>query len=239
MLPPMILECPACHARFKVPDSMIPPAGRNVRCSKCTHAWFMPGTIVAPPVKEVAPTEVPMDVAFSAEETFSEAAFIRPLIAPKKPSPFAALLANPTPFNIAAGLLAALWLGLAVVAYFPAGASSPLFTGLYRALGAAPVDGLLFADIKMERALEGAQAKFILSGSIRNHASAEQQVPTVRVTLKNRENKTIWGREYPVNTELKAGEIYPFRIANIETSFAKNVSAITLDMGNDFQLMVR
>ncbi|MBO6506401.1 MAG: zinc-ribbon domain-containing protein [Kordiimonadaceae bacterium] len=35
----MILVCPSCDAKFKVPDNAIPPEGRKVRCANCGNAW--------------------------------------------------------------------------------------------------------------------------------------------------------------------------------------------------------
>lgn len=37
--PGMILVCPSCDSKFKVPDNAIPPAGRKVRCAQCGSAW--------------------------------------------------------------------------------------------------------------------------------------------------------------------------------------------------------
>lgn len=35
----MILVCPSCDSKFKVPDNAIPPEGRKVRCAQCGSAW--------------------------------------------------------------------------------------------------------------------------------------------------------------------------------------------------------
>lgn len=35
----MILDCPACGARYRLPDDAIPPEGKTVRCARCKHSW--------------------------------------------------------------------------------------------------------------------------------------------------------------------------------------------------------
>lgn len=232
-----------------------------MRCSQCTHEWqVMPGeqekasapTIVesVPPIKEVAmPTATPaaepvevldddfmkrLDQVIATEEANQQP--YRPKLSRRQTD---VKPLNLTPFKYAAPSLAALWLVIAYFAYFPALADAPLFGGLYRAFGATPTDGLRFQDVSMEREQEGGKARFILAGSIHNTAAQERMVPTVRVVLKNKGEDSLWTREYPVKKILKAGEVYPFRITNVETAFASSVAMIEVDMGNGMQLTLR
>ncbi|WP_375259094.1 zinc-ribbon domain-containing protein [Citreimonas sp.] len=60
------LVCPQCGARYDVPPEVIPPEGRDVQCSHCTHTWFQRAETVQPapqpreaaaPMAQVAPAE--------------------------------------------------------------------------------------------------------------------------------------------------------------------------------------
>ncbi|MFZ9416260.1 MAG: zinc-ribbon domain-containing protein, partial [Alphaproteobacteria bacterium] len=35
----MIIGCPNCFSRFRVPDHALTPSGRKLRCGKCAHEW--------------------------------------------------------------------------------------------------------------------------------------------------------------------------------------------------------
>lgn len=49
----MIIACPACKTRYAVPDTAIGPAGRSVRCAKCSHSWYQAGPkLPVPPQAE-------------------------------------------------------------------------------------------------------------------------------------------------------------------------------------------
>ena len=251
----MIVECPACHARFNVADAMIPENGRTVRCSRCTHAWHVERPAV-PALVENAAAALP-EIAKPAEgEVVPPDPFLSQLEAAMQspsPPPTIDMHAAPSnhkparkrpprrakPFQIAAGVLATAWLVLALFAYFPSWATAPGLSGIYGAMGGESTEGLLFSDVTMTREQEGNKTRFILSGSIRNHANVSRKVPVVRVSMRDKSNNAMWGRDYPVNAVLKAGEVYPFRITNIETIFAGNVSSIVVDMGNALQLMLR
>jgi predicted Zn finger-like uncharacterized protein len=36
----MLIVCPRCAARYEVADALIGPAGKSVRCAKCSHVWL-------------------------------------------------------------------------------------------------------------------------------------------------------------------------------------------------------
>ena len=56
----MILVCPSCDAKFKVPDNAIPPEGRKVRCANCGNAWHATKAdeLKAPP-RQASPAKPP------------------------------------------------------------------------------------------------------------------------------------------------------------------------------------
>ena len=82
----MILVCPSCDSKFKVPDNAIPPAGRKVRCAQCGSAWHAtkaneltppkPTRAATPSVRPVQAQQVPTAAEVDAG-TAAKAAAIR------------------------------------------------------------------------------------------------------------------------------------------------------------------
>lgn len=158
----MILECPACQARFAVADAQIPLGGRTVRCGRCATQWH-----VEKPVEQgqaEAPVHTSEAPAVAATDDFLqqlEAAMAAPrgqASAPLKPGFNLPVVArkklSPKPFMIAAPAIAALWLVLSFITYFPAWMQAPGLKGVYAALGITPTQGLVFSDVTMERTQE-------------------------------------------------------------------------------------
>ena len=96
----MILDCPACAARYRLPDDAIPAEGKSVRCAKCLHRWWQLAT--AAPAEATDPSAAewpaPLDEGDDA-----------PAFAPA-PAPFTAaavpFAAAPAPFAAAPAPLA-------------------------------------------------------------------------------------------------------------------------------------
>lgn len=221
----MILQCPECSARFAVPDTLMPPEGRTVKCGRCAHLWHAEG---------VAPSEE--SFAELAQQVAMEEAPVIPSRLPVRQKP----PLRPWPFMAGAGALAALWLLFAFIAYYPSWIKLPILEDLYETFGITSTEGLVFEDVTMQRSTnEAGKTKFLLAGSITNRWAGMRLVPTVRVQLKDRDGETIWAREYDVNEKIGPGEPYAFRIDNVETSFADRVSSVVLDVGHPLQLMMR
>ena len=63
----MRLICPNCGAQYEVPPEAIPPAGRDVQCSACSHTWFVHPS--APePLSEPEPWDLVRRVTDDEEE---------------------------------------------------------------------------------------------------------------------------------------------------------------------------
>lgn len=56
------LICPGCAAEYRVPDSAIPPAGREVECSACGKVWNATPRLDLADFQAPAPAEPPADL---------------------------------------------------------------------------------------------------------------------------------------------------------------------------------
>ena len=223
----MILQCPSCAARFLVADSMVPPSGRTVKCGKCSNQWFVTSQASA-----VGTT----DFAALTAQAYAEAA-----PQPHDPKQLPALPGRPLrawPFQLAAGVLAVIWCMIAIYAYFPSWHTSFL-SGIYTSLGATRTNGLVFADVQMGSEMVGGRTRYTVAGSIENNNSKPRLIPLVRIQIKDSEGEIILSKKYEVNETLEPGGVYPFRIQDVETSFGSRAASVVVDIGNNFELVMR
>lgn len=232
----MILNCPQCTSRFLVADSLIPPEGRSVRCGACSHQWFVESAQSVPPAPTV---ELSPELLAATQPAAAPAADANAAPVAGNVPALATPRMNTRPLMLAAPVLALVWFMCAFITHAPRWVETPGLSALYHLFGVHTTRGLAFAELAMQRQEEEGRTRFILSGKIINRAEEPRTVPTVRVVLKDKEGGEVWARKYPVNLLLKAGEEYPFRIVNVETSFGARVETIVVDLGSGMELMTR
>lgn len=76
----MILRCPNCGARFRVPADALGPSGRRVRCSRCQHEWDAT-------VNDLAPEPAPKKEKGRARKAAAGAAAKTKPVPPLRPAP--------------------------------------------------------------------------------------------------------------------------------------------------------
>lgn len=53
----MRISCPSCKAVYEVPDALIGPAPKQLRCARCAHEW-----LVAPPAAAIPRVSLPANL---------------------------------------------------------------------------------------------------------------------------------------------------------------------------------
>lgn len=72
----MRLDCPNCAAQYDIPETAIPPQGRNLQCAACNHGWYH----TMAPVKQ--PVKMPPPLIAQPEPAIQPSAPMRPALTP-------------------------------------------------------------------------------------------------------------------------------------------------------------
>jgi predicted Zn finger-like uncharacterized protein len=190
----MILECTQCRTRYLVPDSAIGPDGRTVRCASCKHSWFQPGQVLD------LVTRAEADVATPSPPPAQSVPKPDVEIAPPGTAPDYDAFAHQPPFRprrnpaqrwtmaaFAAGF--AMLVGAAAILYSGAPGLAKQF-GLPIGMPATP---LKIVDNPIERRdLDNGSEMFAISGKVVNPTDQRQQVPDIRVELKDAQNRLVY-----------------------------------------------
>lgn len=222
----MIVSCPNCATRFTLPDTMVGPNGRKVRCSKCGHTWWQrPAPEEEAPFFDDAVTEIrPSRPLRSGDGKHGgKSSAKRGFPKPEKRTVVA--------WAIVLLLVAAVGAGgvLAreqIVQLWPPAA---LF---YRTVGLEvepPGAGLEFRNVKSEFKTDGGTPRLIIEGQIVNISPVERAVPLVKAESRDGERKPMqsWTME-AAPSRLMPGDVAIFRHAQPVTGPAAD---ITLSFG--------
>ncbi len=191
----VVLACPECGTRFRVPARALAPEGRTVKCSQCGHRWF-----AEPPASETAR---------EAEPTAEEAAV--------QEAPAAAAPAAPRSMATVAGWLLVVLLLLLVAAVVVGrdeiAARWPQAAKFYARIG-LPVSvplGLEIRNLRAERTEEDGMPLLLVRGEVYNVSGSARLVPPLKVTLFDAQGRQLdFGLYEAEKRRLAEGEITRF-----------------------------
>ena len=243
----MILSCPACGIRFKVDPSVLGPAGRQVRCGKCSHQWFQEPKAEEPPAPprearaepEVAAAALPPPLTSSDGggegmarlEAFDQAK--RRADAeremPPKPRRRAARLAAAWLFLLVfvGAVGAALWFGRAtIVAQVPEAADLYRLVGIELGPSSSLGEGLELRDVSSSKRVVDGQTTLLIEGSVVNISDRAQPVPALRAIITDAEGVEV--SQWTFTTE--HGDLPPGEQTTFQTSTANPVRGVSLNL---------
>jgi len=209
----MLVTCPKCEQKFKVPDKALGTKGRKLKCSNCEHKWHQK------PKPKAKPKPAPEDPV-AAEEALPpepEEALDEPLeegLGEDQPaldeemdppplgdvSRFRAMRggetekkARPIVLYVLLGLAVAIPAGLLMARTTLVHAWAPSAL-LYDTIGMpvhVPGEDLVLQNVYVERRQEGTVEVLIVHGEVRNPGEGLVSMPSLRATILDEGGQTL------------------------------------------------
>ncbi|KAF0187024.1 MAG: hypothetical protein FD163_299 [Hyphomonadaceae bacterium] len=187
----MLLNCPACSAKYQIAKTAIPEAGRNVRCAACGHFWYqLPfddenelELNQSTAVRDIGSQDSTNNKGFGAQKSNSNAPHekIRKAAIDKKIFLQVAAIAIGWVLAIAVvggGLFAAISNRNSIVAKWPKSASAFAFIGV-----PANIYGIEITQVKVRSGIDAQGPRLVVSGVIKSISNTDKLVPYLRVVL--------------------------------------------------------
>jgi predicted Zn finger-like uncharacterized protein len=187
----MIVSCPVCRTRYQVDESALRgQSGRTVRCANCGHTWHQAAPPELPAIGDDAKTdgriepalEVPPRPATTLAVPPRQRALPEP---PRRRRRWGALRWLVVAVLLALAVLAGVVVARgAVVALWPPAAR---FYALAGFAAEPPWTGLKIENLAPSRTPDG----LVIEGDIANNGKATQDLPRLRVALRDAAEKEV------------------------------------------------
>jgi predicted Zn finger-like uncharacterized protein len=213
----MIVVCPNCSTRYLVDPRALGAGGRRVRCAQCSHTWHhKPPPEALAALEQVAPVPVsepprPERIEPTLErpplEEEPEHKIQLPAIAAPRRRPWLAVawIVLLLVVGLAAG--AAVWERDAVIRTWPPSARLYALFGL----AVAQPGDVLKVTAQARRDEENGVPRLVIEGEVANISPEAQQVPKLKVELKDASKRVVQSWSFDVSTErLLPGASVPF-----------------------------
>ncbi len=204
----MILTCPDCATSYFVDDDRVPPQGRMVKCTSCSHRWR--ATPSGAPEESLAPVRKALQQAVATDapaiiEDDLEFVATTPMPAVKTKT------SRKWPVSLIAGAAGAgalaAGIGTVVVLRQQVVDIAPSSAGVFTALG-LEVDtlGLVIEDVTSKAVMQTGQPVLAVTGAIRNRYGTAAEAPPIRISLIDAEHRIVASLlAEPLNAKVPAG----------------------------------
>jgi predicted Zn finger-like uncharacterized protein len=189
----MIVSCPVCRTRYLVDEQALRgQSGRTVRCANCGHTWHQAASPEPPANGDAAKTDGRIEPALEVPPRPATALEVppRPRILPESPRRGSRRRWGALRWLVVAVLLALAVLAGVVVARGAVVALWPPAARLYALAGFAaepPWTGLKIEKLVPSRTPDG----LVVEGDIANNGKATQDLPRMRVALRDAADKEV------------------------------------------------
>jgi predicted Zn finger-like uncharacterized protein len=220
----MIVTCPDCSTRYLVDPRALGAIGRLVRCASCAHTWHQ-----SPP--EDAPRRVDLPVLEPIVEAqpvmrpTAERVQLPALTSQRRGG--SVVLWGLYVVALVALSLGGLWVARdQMVAYWPATAHYYDMLGI----AVAQVQGVLeLQKVATSRDVENGLPTLIIQGEVVNISKVAQEVPKLRVTLRDSNERELASWSFSVTDDrLLPGASVPFRTSIAQPSEAATGVVVSL-----------